>query len=228
MIWLISSVRSCAQLTARTDTPYFPPFSPEDFCFFAVWLLCVQKDQKRLSDGFQFLNGLFFCQNIIFSRKLSDTSICCDNQPNCRMVMNHLLCPDRCRFCKGDLMFKPWRFTWRSTSFSIWPLAPSTIYPTQSISRILTSTSSDSLTDARIFRNKFRLCCHDRRPRRRLGKLILCPFSCMFICHVGQDQEIHKALDKCWLACPNRTYNSNIRFPRWFLLSYPCIPEMHP
>ena len=62
----------------------------------------------------------------------------------------------------------------------------------------------------RLFRDKFRFRCHDRFPRRRLGKFIPGALAGMDIFQPRKDEKFHKALNKGRFPCPNRTNHSNI------------------
>ena len=62
----------------------------------------------------------------------------------------------------------------------------------------------------RLFRDKFRFRCHDRFPRRRLGKFIPGALAGMDIFQPRKDEKFHKALNKGRFPCPNRTNHPNI------------------
>lgn len=100
--------------------------------------------------------------------------------------------------------------TIRGVSSSIWPMAPFTMYPTQSISRTEKLAPSGQLDLGSLLRDELGLGGHDGPARAALGQLIPGPLPAVDVFDVGDDLGLHEALDEGGLARPNRTHHTKI------------------
>ena len=61
--------------------------------------------------------------------------------------------------------------------------------------------------------NKLHLCGHNGAASRRLGQLVLHPFTGRRVLQSGQHQKIHKPADQCGFTGSDRTHNADLQLP---------------
>ena len=126
--------------------------------------------------------------------------------------MDHLSRTNLRRLLKRNILLIPRRFYHSAVSIlqiphGFWNKKSYTIHQSdENLTLILQRNPGSFLW------NKFRFCRHNGFSLCRLRQFIHCPLSSIHILHIWNHTQVHKFLNKCRLARPNRTYNPNIYF----------------
>ena len=124
-----------------------------------IWHLRIYQHDKWFLLFFQFLNSLLFCLRKIVSGKFTETSVSCDHNTYCGMLLNYFLCSDACGLAKWDCLLKPGSFY--HSFFPVLRLPGCTLYQkTHTVDQadlyLLIFSESDGNC---FFGNKFCFCC---------------------------------------------------------------------